>query len=87
MAGNIQNRLNALEKQVSKPSGLVIEIYPGWIYLCPDGIQKGSKAYGDTLLDLILDDLPKGTKVVYHEGAKRLPARRTKKARARKEEK
>lgn len=51
------------------PSNLIVEIWPGWVYLDVEGIQGLPKAYGDNLLDLILEDLPRGSKVYYRGGA------------------
>jgi hypothetical protein len=57
-------RLDQIEKIMGQPSDLIIEIYPGGIFLNMGGLERYPKAYGENLLDFILQDLPPGTTII-----------------------
>jgi hypothetical protein len=61
---NITMRLDQIEKIMGQPSELIIEIYPGGIFLDIGGLERHPKMYGTHLLEFILDDLPPGTTII-----------------------
>jgi hypothetical protein len=82
---NQANRLDQIERTMGHPSDLIIEIYPGGIFLNVGGLERCPKAYGTNLLDFILQDLPPGSTLIRSDIPRKGLFKKPKQPRIRKE--